>query len=195
MWLHWEKILGKSYLVFFTCLSLAAFALYPFVVEEGQSILPQNMSFKHKDYLELKSVKKQQTQEKIFAFLFLVPRRRLQPYYQRLDGSQRVYADKPCQSNPYLLPLCVCSVIHLWPTLGDLTDCNPPGFFVCGISQARILEQVAVSYFRASSQSRGWTPISGVSSTGIWILYHCTTWEVLPPISFPYIYVPTVDCP
>ena len=93
---NWDKILGKSYLVFFTCLSLADFALYPFVVEEGQSVLPQNMSVKHKDYLELKSVKRQQTQEKLFAFLFPVPRKRLQPYYQRLDGIQRVYADKPC---------------------------------------------------------------------------------------------------
>ena len=28
----------------------------------------------------------------------------------------------------------------------DLMDCSPPGFFIHGISQARILEQVAISF-------------------------------------------------
>ena len=33
-------------------------------------------------------------------------------------------------------------------------DCSPPGSSVCGISQARILEWVAISSSRGSSQSR-----------------------------------------
>ena len=33
-------------------------------------------------------------------------------------------------------------------------DCSPPDFSVHGISQARILEWVAISYFRRSSQPR-----------------------------------------
>ena len=39
-------------------------------------------------------------------------------------------------------------------------DYSPTGFSVQGISQARILEWVAISYSRASSQPRDWTLIS-----------------------------------
>ena len=45
----------------------------------------------------------------------------------------------------------VCSVVQSCPTLCDPMDCSPPGFSVHGIFQARILEQVAVSYSRGSS--------------------------------------------
>ena len=37
------------------------------------------------------------------------------------------------------------------PTLNDPMDCSPPGFFVHGIFQARILECVAISFSRGSS--------------------------------------------
>ena len=36
-------------------------------------------------------------------------------------------------------------------TLCDPMDCSPPGSFVCGILQARILEWVAIPFFRGSS--------------------------------------------
>ena len=52
--------------------------------------------------------------------------------------------------------------------------CSPPGSSVCGISQARILEWVAISYSRWSSQPRDWTHIS---YTGRQILYHWATRE------------------
>ena len=38
-------------------------------------------------------------------------------------------------------------------TLCDPMDCSPPGFSVHGISQARMLEQVAISFSRGSSDS------------------------------------------
>ena len=38
-------------------------------------------------------------------------------------------------------------------------DCNLPGFSVQGIFQARILECVAISFSRGSSQPRDWTPV------------------------------------
>ena len=38
--------------------------------------------------------------------------------------------------------------------LCDPVDCSPPGSSVHGISQARILEWVAISFFRGSSQPR-----------------------------------------
>ena len=44
------------------------------------------------------------------------------------------------------------------------TDCSPSGSSVHGISQARILEQVAISFSMISSQPRDWTFISCTAS-------------------------------
>ena len=56
-------------------------------------------------------------------------------------------------------------------------DCSPPGFSVHGISQARILEWVAISFSRGQySLPRDRTCISCI---GRWVLYHLATWEVL----------------
>ena len=63
---------------------------------------------------------------------------------------------------------------QLGPTLCDHMGCTSLGFSVRGISQARILEPVAISFSRGPSWLRDQTPIS---CTGRWILYHCTTWE------------------
>ena len=57
------------------------------------------------------------------------------------------------------------------PTLCDRMDCNPPGSAVHGISQARTLEWVAISFSRGSSWPRDWTHISCVFCTGNHILY------------------------
>ena len=65
-------------------------------------------------------------------------------------------------------------------TLGDPMDCSLLGSSVQGISEARILEWVAISYSRGLSQSRDWTQVSCVSRR---ILYHCTTWEAYHPLS------------
>ena len=46
------------------------------------------------------------------------------------------------------------------PTLCDPMDCNLPGFPVCGILQARILEWIAVPFSRGSSQLRDRTQFS-----------------------------------
>ena len=45
-------------------------------------------------------------------------------------------------------------VPQLGPALCDLMNCSLPGFSVCGIFQARILEWVAISFSRASSWPR-----------------------------------------
>jgi len=42
----------------------------------------------------------------------------------------------------------------------DPMDCSPPGSSIHGILQARILEWVAISFSRGSSQSRDWTQVS-----------------------------------
>ena len=54
----------------------------------------------------------------------------------------------------------MCSVAQSFLTLCDLMDCSPPGSFVHGISQARILEWVTISFSRGSSQPRNGTGVS-----------------------------------
>ena len=53
------------------------------------------------------------------------------------------------------------SEVAQWcPTLSDTVDDSPPGSLVHGIFQARILEWVAISFSRGSSQSRDGTLVS-----------------------------------
>ena len=77
---------------------------------------------------------------------------------------------------PLLFHCCACSAAQFCPTLCDSLDCSPPGSFVHGISQARILEWVAISFSRVSSWSRNRT---WVSCIGRRILYHWATREAL----------------
>ena len=58
--------------------------------------------------------------------------------------------------------------------------CSLPGSSVHGISQARILEWVSISYSRGFSQPRNWTHISCISCIDRQILYHC-------PPGYPFI--------
>ena len=51
---------------------------------------------------------------------------------------------------------------QLYLALCDPVDCTPPGSSVHGISQARILEWVAISFSRGSSWPRDWTCISWI---------------------------------
>ena len=76
----------------------------------------------------------------------------------------------------YMYCLCCCCwlVTKLCLTLCDPMEWSPPGSSVHGIFQARILEWVAVSFSRGSSQPRDQTC---VSSTGRWILSHWATRE------------------
>ena len=51
-------------------------------------------------------------------------------------------------------------------------DCSPPGSSVCGISQARILEWVAISFSRGSSQHRDWSLVSWIAGRLFYHLSH-----------------------
>ena len=80
-----------------------------------------------------------------------------------------------------------CSVIESCPILCNPTDCSPAGSSVHRISQARILEWVAISYSRD-------LPDPGIKPTclvppviGRRILYHCTTLEALLHCIFPQL--------
>ena len=73
----------------------------------------------------------------------------------------------------------MCAQSHL--TLCDPMDYSPPGSSVHGTLQARILEWVAISFSRGSSQSMHWTHINCLLHCR-WILYH---WA---PIEAPIVY-------
>ena len=52
---------------------------------------------------------------------------------------------------------CMCAkLLQSCLTLCNLKDCSLPGSSVCGISQAGILEWVAISFSRGSSWLRDW---------------------------------------
>ena len=71
-------------------------------------------------------------------------------------------------------PKYVCKMMsaHCVRLFFDSTDCSPPGSSVHGIFQAGILEQVAISSSRGSSQPKDRTGISCISCVDRWILYH-----------------------
>ena len=56
--------------------------------------------------------------------------------------------------------VCESEVAQSCLTLWDPMDCSLPGSSVYGIFQARILEWVAISFSRRSSQPRDWTRVS-----------------------------------
>ena len=70
------------------------------------------------------------------------------------------------------LHVLVCLLGHVQLFMGHLMGCNPPGSSVHGISQARILEWVAMPSSRGSSRPRDGTHISDVS---------CTSLSTVPP--------------
>ena len=64
------------------------------------------------------------------------------------------------------------SVTQSCPTLCDPVDCCQPGSSVRGIFQARILEWVAISFFRGSSQPRDRTWVSCMAGRFFYQLNH-----------------------
>ena len=84
------------------------------------------------------------------------------------------------QSLIFLSYVCVhtqlCQILH------DPMDCIPPGSSVHGIFQARILQWVAISFSRGSSQPRHRTHISCVSYIGRQLLYQLS--HQGSPVSF-----------
>jgi len=67
---------------------------------------------------------------------------------------------------------CYCLVTQSCPTYCDPMDCSPPSSSVHAISQARLLEWVAISFSRGSFQPRDGTHVSCIDRR---ILYHLAT--------------------
>ena len=76
-------------------------------------------------------------------------------------GSKR--SDTTEQLNGTEVTYCCCLVTKSYPTFCKLLDCSPPGSSVHGISQARILEWVAISFSRVYSRPRDQTHISSLA--------------------------------
>ena len=78
------------------------------------------------------------------------------------------------------LVLCMSLCGHsLYLTLWDPMDCSPSGSSVHGISQARILEWIDISFSRGSSRPRDRNFVSCISCISRWLLRHCATWEAI----------------
>ena len=69
-------------------------------------------------------------------------------------------------------------------------DCSLPRSCVHGISQARALEWIAISFSRGSSQPRDWTWVSGIVRQ---ILYHWPTREA-PSLCIQFSLVQSLSC-
>ena len=74
----------------------------------------------------------------------------------------------------FLWRMCACVFSHSVVSLCNPMGCSPPGSCVHGIFQTRILEWVAISSSRGSSQPRDWISVSCI---GRQILYHWAPWE------------------
>ena len=72
--------------------------------------------------------------------------------------------------------VCGCVCVQLCLTLSTPWTVGHQ-VSVHGISQARILEWVAISSSNGSSQPRNQTHVSVVLCIGRWILFHCATWK------------------
>ena len=112
----------------------------------------------------------------------------------------RILGWKFFQDFEAIVLLCVCEVAQSCPTLCDPVDCSPPGSSVHGILQARILEWVAISFSRGSSQPRDQARVSCfagrrfiLSATReawcsticflLWIYLHLLQWTFIRPLS------------
>ena len=85
---------------------------------------------------------------------------------------------KPCWHFMLWAYLCCCLIAKWCSALCESMDCIPPGPSVRGMSQARILEWVAISFSR-DLPDPGIEPGSLVSPVlaASWILYHWATKE------------------
>ena len=73
----------------------------------------------------------------------------------------------------------VVLVTQSFLTLCNPMDCSPPSSSIHGILQARILQWVAISFSRGSSQCRDWTWVSQIAERFfiIWVIR-----EAKPPL-------------
>ena len=113
------------------------------------------------------------------------------PFFIKTNPNSSWGYQKPCGicSHPNHSYPCCCLATKSSTILCNPMDCSPPGSSLHGISQARILEWVAIPFSRVSSQPRDQTPISCISClAGVF----CTTEPPGKPLFLPHCFhIPT----
>ena len=94
-------------------------------------------------------------------------------FWDQTSRKQRFKQDDLRKENRSPWVHCCCLVSRIW-LFCNLMDCSTPGSSVRGIFQARMLEWVAISFSRGSSQPRDWIRFSCIRGL---VLYHFTTRE------------------
>ena len=76
------------------------------------------------------------------------------------------------------------------PILSDPVDCSPPGSSVHGILRARVLEWIAISFSRGSSQPRDPTRVSRIAGRrfNLWATINALAF-LKKEFLFQYIYL------
>ena len=73
----------------------------------------------------------------------------------------------------FIYRICMCAKsVQSFPMLCNPIDCSPPGSSDHETLQARILEWIAITSSKGSSQPRDGNYLSYVSCISRWILYH-----------------------
>ena len=89
---------------------------------------------------------------KLYITVLVLPNIKMNPPQVYMCG---VWAVDCCSERKF-----ESEVAQLCPTLCDPIDCSLPGSSVHGIFQAIVLEWIAISFSRGSSQPRAWTRVS-----------------------------------
>ena len=100
-------------------------------------------------------------------------RQSLVPEQQHLGSEQKAKESvvTTWRQHVYLKNNIMCVLSHVW-LFATLWTIAHQASLIHGISQSRILEWVAISYSRGSSQPRDQTCVSCISCTGRQILYY-----------------------
>ena len=109
----------------------------------------------------------------LYSIHFLKSRSKLS-FYSQLKSTRLLFGD---HENVLIFTVFFCFFFFCMyaqscPRLYNLMDCSPSGSSVHGISQARILEWVAISFSGGNSWPRDQTRISCISYIQRQILYH-----------------------
>ena len=100
--------------------------------------------------------------------------------YEHLYGLIYIHSQSELQQVVLSYSLCGhAKSFQSYPTLGNPIDWSPPGSSVHGMLQASILEWVAISFSRGSSQPRDWTQVSYVSCSAGEFFTTRAAWEAL----------------
>ena len=94
--------------------------------------------------------------------------------YKGIKGNCVIRCGHECERTSGYVCVCVCVSVHVLNHVQlfcNPMDCNLPGSSVHGISQASILEWVAISSSRGSSPPRDQTHISCIFCIGRQIIY------------------------